>query len=226
MHSLQRRTSGNVMFMILIAVVLLAALTYAVTKSDSGGTAMTQERASVYSDQLASFGLDLKRATENMTRAGISETAISFAHPNLTGYGTPDTTPKNEVFNIAGGGVGYVAPAANVNDGSQWEFTGSSAAPGVGDDATPDLMVVFPHLAEPICRAYNKKAGYALETAIPTDTGDCVYDTTKRYNGTFPTSGINTMDAGTFRSPAPMACVACGSGVSTTYNAYYVLLER
>ncbi|MCB1539237.1 MAG: hypothetical protein H6865_00190 [Rhodospirillales bacterium] len=217
-----RASRGNVLFMILIAIALIAGLTYAITRTENGGDAMSRERADLAADQLAGFALNLKRAAENITRAGYSETQISFASDQLTGYGTPDSNPRAEVFNIAGGGVSYMPPPANVSDGSQWEFTGSTAAPGVGDDATPDLMVVFPHISEAVCRAYNKKAGYDPAGSIPTDSGECVYNTAKRFDGTFPSSGANTMDANTFRVPAPFACVQCGND----YNAYYVLLER
>lgn len=217
-------SSGNVLFMILIAIVLMSALTFAVTRSESGGSNLTREKASLAADQLSAFALDMKRAAENITRLGKSEASISFAHAELTGYGTPDTAPANEVFNIAGGGVGFVSPPANLNNGTQWEFSGFTAAPGVGDNDTADLMVVFPNVPEAFCRAYNRKAGYSETDAIPADTGACLYDTTKRFDGTFTTgSATNTMDAGTFRAtPAPFACVACG----TQYHAYYVLLER
>ncbi len=220
---LKTPSKGNALFMILIAITLIAALTYAITKSDGGSANMTRERASIAADGMAAFAVNLKRAVDNMTRGGISESAISFASASLTGYGMPDTAPRNEVFNIGGGGVSYLDPPQNVNDGSQWEFSGTTAAPGVRDDATPDLMVVFPHLTESVCRAFNRKAGYTDSTPVPTDTGACVYDTGARFSGTFPTTGINTMDAATFRTPAPFACVQCADD---TYNAYYVLLER
>lgn len=219
-----RRSSGNVLFMIMIAIVLIAALTYAITRSDQGTSNLTLEKASIASAQISSMGLDMKRAVENMTRAGTSEAGILFAHTDLTGYGTADSDPEAEIFNIRGGGVAYQDVPAGVNDGSQWEFTGATAAPGVGDDATPDLVMVVPNVKETFCHVFNKKAGYTMDDAIPTDSGACVFDTSARYDGTFATGGgINTMDSGSFRAtPAPYACVACGAN----FHVYYVLLER
>jgi len=221
-----RQQSGNILFMILVAIVLIAALTYAITRGEGGKSSMDREQAAIHAAKIVSFALDVKRAAENMTRSGKSESTISFAESHLTGYGTPDSAPANEVFNIAGGGASYADIPKNINNGAQWEFSGFTAAPNVGDAATPDLMLVLPNVSQAFCIAYNKKAGFADTAAIPDDTSMCLYDTTKRFAGTFATGvDINTMDTSTFPSataPAPAACVACGSA----YHAYYVLLER
>lgn len=222
MRGTSHRSSGNVLFIILIAIALIAALTAVLTRSEQGGSNLTSEKTSIAVSQMSSFALDIKRAVENMTRAGISESAISFAQAKLTGYGTPDTTPKNEVFNIAGGGAGYIDVPEGISNGSQWEFAGFTAAPGVGDEAVPDLMLILPNVNEKFCRTYNKKAGYADSDPIPTDSSACLYDTSKRFNGSFATSGINVMDSSSFRKPAGFACVSCGG----TYHAYYVLMDR
>lgn len=217
------RSSGNVLFLILVAIILFAALTAAITKSNQGSGSLTSEKLNLAADQVGAFGIDVKRAAENIIRNGNSETTISFATADLADYGTPDATPKTEVFNIAGGGVGYLDVPQNINDGSKWEFTGATAIPGVGDNATPDLVMVLPNVTPQFCRAFNQKAGYEAGAAIPTDTSACVFDTGKRFAGSFPTSSINTMDAGTFRAtPAPFACVACGAA----YHVYYTLIER
>jgi len=219
---LSRPSSGNIMFMLLIAIVLFAALSVAITKGNQGSGSMSGEKTNLAADQVASFAVDVKRAVENMTRAGNSEADISFAHAGLTGYGTPGTNPKTEIFGFEGGGVALMDVPENVTEATQWEFTGGTAAPGVGDDAAADLIMVLPNVNEAFCRAFNKKARYQPVDPIPEDTTACVYDTGARYTGTFASSP-NTMDASTFRAtPAPFACVACGSA----YHAYYVLLER
>lgn len=223
MHRNHTRASGNVLFILLIAVVLLAGLTYAITGSQRGGENLGREKESLAAGQLATFGMDIKRAVDNMTRAGKSESTISFAHAALAGYGTPDTTPDAEVFNIAGGGVTFLDVPKGINDGSQWEFYGFSRAPSVGDDAEPDLMLVLPNVTESFCRAYNTRAGYDTAAAIPTDTAACVSNTATRFAGTFASGGgVNPMGVG-FRTPAVAACVQCDG---PSYHAYYVLMER
>ena len=218
------RSRGNILFMLLIAIVLISALTFAITKSNQGSSNLSREKTSLAADQVAGFGMDLRRAVDTMQRNGLSETAIKFSHASLTGYGTPDTTPSAEVFNIAGGGVGYLDVPAGINDGSQWEFYGFTRAPQVGDDATPDLMLVLPNVKPEFCAAFNKKAGYADGVAAPTDSAACLHNTANRFAGTFASGGsINPMDSASFRTPAQFACVACAGPV---YHAYYVLIER
>ncbi len=224
MYTKRTHQSGNILFMLLVAIVLLAGLTYAVTRSEQGGANLSREKTSLAADQIGSFGIDLRRAVDAMTRAGRSESTISFAHASLSGYGTPDTTPDAEVFNISGGGVAYIDVPAGTNNGSQWEVYGFTAAPGMGDEATADLMLVLPNVTEAFCRAFNKKAGYSLDAVIPTDGTACIHNTASRFAGTFASGGaVNTMDTGTFKTPAPFACVACAG---PAYHAYYVLMDR
>ncbi|NBX66082.1 MAG: hypothetical protein EBQ96_03695 [Proteobacteria bacterium] len=224
MRTQSQTTKGNILFMLLVAIVLIAALTYAITRGDQAGGNLTREKTSLAADQVASLGVDLRRAVDAMTRAGRSETTISFAHAAISGYGTPDTTPDAEVFNISGGGVAYIDVPDGVNDGSQWEFYGLTAAPGMGEEANADLMLVLPNVNETFCRAFNKKAGYPDNAAIPTDGAACLHNTSSRFAGAFATGGgVNTMDTATFRTPAPFACVACSG---PAYHVYYVLMDR
>lgn len=223
MLSQHARPMGNILVMILVAIILVAGLTYAISHGERAGSNLSTEKTTLAVDQSINFALDLKRAVENMTRAGKSETSISFASADLPGYGTAGTAPANEVFHIVGGGVSFVRVPANINDGGTWEIYGNTAAPGVGDDDKPDLMLVEPNVSDAYCAAYNKRAGYAVDAVTPTDSGTCIHNTSNLYAGTFATGGaINTMDAGTFRTPAPFACVKCGAA----NHAYYVLLER
>lgn len=218
--------SGNILFMLLIAIMLIGALTFAITKSDKGGGTLDHEQNEIRAAKVVGLAVDLKRAVENMTRAGKSETTISFAQANLANYGTPDTTPANEVFNINGGGVAWVDVPENINDGSKWEFYGFATAPNVGDPAVPDLMLVLPNVTQAFCTAYNTKAGFPASAAIPDESAACPSDTSKRFSGSFASGGaIVTQDTSKFPSATnayPAACVKCG----TSYNAYYVLLER
>lgn len=209
---------GNVLFMLLIAVALLAALTVAVTRSDQGSITLSREQSSLSADKLLSFGADLKRGVEGLLRMGHSESTLSFAHHDLVGYGTPGTNPTREVFHIQGGGVAFVSVPNSINDGHQWEFYGYSSAPGVGDADRPELMLVLPNVTDAFCTAFNQKIG------LDETPDGCVHNTANRFNGTFAATGAaNTLNPAEFsRIPAPYACVRC----STTNQIYYVLSER
>ena len=50
-----RKESGNVLFLILIAVALFAALSYAATKSNQSGTNVTKERTQTEAAQILQY---------------------------------------------------------------------------------------------------------------------------------------------------------------------------
>lgn len=221
------RTRGNILVLLLIGVIVFAALTAVVMQGGNGISNLTRERSQIAVDRTIGFASNLKAAVGGLIQSqNISETAIRFAHPKLNAaYGDITTTPKNQVFSLEGGGVDMVDVPQNVTTvaGQQWEFYANTAVPQVGDDATPDLVMVLPNITESFCRALNQKIGYAATAAIPTDGGTCIYEASAtRFAGSF-SGTVNTMDAATFTfKPAMSACVQCG----TTYHFYQVLLER
>ncbi len=219
---------GNVIFIILIAIALTAALTFAVTRLSGGAQNTQNEQIGMQVDRVIGFAADVKRAVTSVYQNGVMESDISFANSVTTDYGTPDTNAAHEIFNIAGGGADFITVPTNANNGSNFEFYGFSAAPQVGTSEA-DLMVVLPNVTESFCRSVNTRVGYAAGAAIPVNaTGECVNDPTKRFTGSFATgSDINTMDGsgatGFKVKPASYGCVACAGPV---YNFYYVVLER
>lgn len=224
--------SGNILFMILIAISLLAALSYAMSGSMRGGGAgkISKDQTDIKVGKLLTLASDIKTGVNTVYTQGISESDISFAHPQLTGYGTIGSDLLAEIFNESGGGVGFVPVPAGLNDGSQWEFYGHTRAPRVGVNTVADLVAVVPNMTETACRAVNETLGYAETAPIPQDNDAdslCVYTgSTGRFSGTFDNVSPNQMDGGTPSitiMPAPYGCVTCGS---SQYHMYYTLLAR
>lgn len=221
---------GNILFYILLGIVLLGALTVAVRNSGDGLDNIDREDMILKSTQVQRYARDLSLAVSGLIRDGISETDIRFAHPDAaTEYGTITTDPENQVFASEGGKVSYTTPPNGVNDGSLWEFFGTSDIPQIGSDRA-ELIAVLPNVTEAFCYAMNSQLGFAQGT-LPTDdatgtTPDCVMGaSTDRFTGSFLDSTPNTLDETTFsRLPALQACVYCAS--DSTYNYYYVLLAR
>lgn len=225
-----RNTSGNILFMILIAIALLAALTYAMSGSMRGGGNISDDQLRVKVDRLMMLASDIKTGVSTIYSQGVSESDLSFAHPSLTGYGTIGSNNLVEIFNEDGGGVGSPEIPSGLNDGSQMEFYGHTRAPRVGQNTVADLLLVVPNMTESACRAVNMRLGYTEVAPIPQDNdGDslCVYTgATGRFVGTFETVSPNQMDGGTPNMtilPAPFGCVTCES---SQYHMYYTLLER
>ena len=116
-----------------------------------------------------------------------------------------------------------------MNDGSQWEFFGTSDIPQVGS-AKAELLAVLPKVTVEFCESINRQLGFDAGT-LPTDnvngsSPDCVYSAVAadRFVGTF-SAAPNTLDDATFtRLPALQGCVRCAS--SSEYHYFYVLLAR
>lgn len=246
MHTSRYYERGNVLFIILIAVALFAALSYAVSGAGRGGTStIEKDRLKIKASDVLSYGNRIKAAVNTMyTQGGVSEADISFAHPDApSDYGDAldtGTIPLNtQVFVAEGGGITYTPPASVIkvdpSDGFGWEFLATSRAPEVGYDDTADLMAVIPNVNEAFCLAVNDLLGYENDT-IPVDSqadSACVFESGSisgdRFDGSFTASGsANDMGsanyaAQNFRLPADAACVQCGAG---EYHFYMVLIER
>ncbi len=76
------RDSGNVLFLILIAVALFAALAYAVTSSSrSGGGDISKEKASALASQILNHGIAVRTAVTRMTMNGIAPENLDAYSP-------------------------------------------------------------------------------------------------------------------------------------------------
>lgn len=126
------REAGNVIFIILLAIALFAALSYAISRGDRGGGNLDKTRARVVANDIISYGASIASAIEQIRQEGASENEISFAHPLLsTTYGTYDSTPATEVFNPRGGGVSFQIPGGSMASGDPL-FTATNDVRNVG----------------------------------------------------------------------------------------------
>ena len=90
------RERGNALFLILIAVALFAALSYAITQSGRGGGSVSQQTALITAGQVTEQPADVRSATTRMILTGITGTSIVF-----------DTSAsQNNVFDTVTGGGG------------------------------------------------------------------------------------------------------------------------
>lgn len=176
--------SGNVLFLILIAVALFAALTYAITNSTRGvGANTSNETNSTAFSTIQTNIINISQGLQRVRYAnGCSENSISFEHANFPAstmaYGGDDTTYNNpaapldkrcHVFEEAGGGA-YVPKPLPINQGASFSparykiRTGINLA-GIGTTA-PELLLVVGPLKDDLCRYINTKSDV---TGIPLD---------------------------------------------------------
>ncbi len=221
--------SGSIIFYVLLGIVLIGLLTVALRNSGGGLDNIDKEDLILKAGQVQRYAAELARGVSTLLENHISEADIRFAHPDAaTEYGTITTNPGNQVFDVTGGRASYQPAPDGINDGSAWEFFGTSDIPQVGSDK-PELIAVLPHVTQEFCETMNAQLGFTAGTQ-PTDDAAgspaCVMGgSSDRFAGTFDDASPNTLDDTTFsKLPAYQACVLCAS--DNSYNYYYVLMAR
>jgi hypothetical protein len=241
----RRSERGNILFIILIAVVLIGLLTAAIQMtSRPEGSNIDKETLVIRASEVQRYASELERAVNYIMQNGKSESDIRFAHPDASSdYGDlgADADPSDQVFHVSGGGASYRAAPVGINDGSAWEFYGGTHIPGMGTASRAELIAVLPNVTQEFCDKINEING---QSGTPADTGMAVaagpnpggclaigavgrFDDARQFYTT-----INTTDETTFEQdpntaaarPAPQACVACD--LDSANHFYHVLLAR
>ena len=206
---------GNVLFMILIAVGLFAALSYAVSSSFRGGTSsITDEQARIAAGELLRDMQSIKQGYDYLwNQRGCSLDDISFQSLNgdigavtFTDVGN-DGEETCEIFNALGGGATYPNNLASYQDSDsagtalgKFTFLFSGYEPfaeykveGVGTDEN-DHMVILQAVNPAICKAVNKLLDYADFNADIIDAGSVIGDDNTAFEGR--TSGCRSQASG------------------------------
>lgn len=221
-HS-QERERGNALFLILIAVALFAALSYAITQSGRGSGTVDKEQAILSASQITQFPAAV--------RTGVTRMVVSGSALNVIAFDTSSPAGANEVFAPDGGAVVFQAPPPNIGLATAWEFrdilhaTNGYYIKDVGLNTNVTGREVISYLngvALGVCQHINKGLGL---TAGPSDEeggGASAVDFTLNTNTGNATYGATA--ANVFKSAAgePFACVDNG-----TNNVYYhALVEQ
>lgn len=83
-----QKQAGNALFLILIAVALFAALSYAVTQTGRGSGSIGKEQAALYAAQIVSMGNMVKQGVQRMVLMGTPATSIIAGSPDNLYPGT------------------------------------------------------------------------------------------------------------------------------------------
>ena len=102
-------TKGNVLFLILIAVALFAALSYAVTQSSkTGGSNIGKDKAKIIASEIIQYATSVEQAVSRITLMnGCTDTQISFENPIVSGFINPNAPADKRchILHLDGGGV-------------------------------------------------------------------------------------------------------------------------
>ncbi len=228
--------SGFAIFYILIAIVLFAALAYAFSSTlNSSVNNLTKEEARVYAQDTLSYASRLSRGIERvMVRGLCSENDISFylaSNALLAAYKhTPEVADYCKVFHSDGGSITWLTAPKNVNDGSDWVFTGGNRVDGIQSNAAlsgNELIALLPYLDKNICMEINELVGIEnTNDAPPVSSGEF---RTLKYTGDFPTTTIIETTGGE-TSGHETGCFEAtqidGAAAAGTYHFYHVLVAR
>lgn len=226
------REEGNVLFLILIAVALFAALSYAVTSSTRTGGDSKNEGNLITSASITQYPSSVSTSVLRMIISGTGVSELRFNRPE--DFPTLDSDTIG-VFHPSGGGATYIqAPKdAMTNDQpGDWSFNGELEVPDIataGVDGN-DIVAYLIGIKQSICSKINLEHG--LGAAIPVLDSDrsTLYSKQMFDDGAtdylLPTSDVPDIDngAGAFDGQ-PFGCFQNG-GSGGEYVYYHVVVER
>lgn len=209
----RQKEKGNVLFLILIAVALFAALSYVVTQSTRSGGGSTEREKNILSGaQMTQYPTALRTAIIRMVLSGVAAENIKFNAPASFG----SISVNQLVFHPQGGGASYqMGPQelSATNSGQlQWYYNGSFYVPGVGMDTGggQEIIAFLPGISQGICNQVNEELGISLGTCTPDVTG-----------GTIPAAAaddtlVKTQMVNAYTIPTTMTPIQCAGAASPT----------
>ncbi len=244
----QRKTEqGNVLFLILIAVALFAALSYAVTQSTRGGGNADDETSLISSAALTQYPASLKTSVLRMSITdGVGDDVIKFNPPSdisdcetdIAGSAT-GSDATSCVFSSNGGSASYQQAPSNVMAGSTlgtWVFNADNEVQDIGTTvggdspsiASREIIAFLVGISSGICQKINDELGI---TGIPDENAglDITTQLDDTTNGDAPTAGGGTIgDTGVANTAnlngQPFGCFESNS--TGTYVYYHTLSEN
>lgn len=175
----QRKSEqGNVLFLILIAVALFAALSYAVTQSTrSGGGSADRETSILNSAAMTQYPAAMRTSLVRMVLAGTGVQALEFNAPS--DFGALNSTAVGVFHPLGGGAVYQNAQGELMENGQQgtWTFNANFNIPQIGVSDIGDgndIIAFLPGVAQNICDRVNRE--FNLPTAGCTTTAGDIPD--------------------------------------------------
>jgi len=176
--------SGNVLFIILIAVALFAALGFAVSQGNqNSGKTINEEQAGLYATEILEYAQSVANAVGQLRLRGCDETEISFENDIVSGYTNANAPSDNtcHVFHPEGGGLNWKihpaeALASTTAPNDSWAIYISNEIEEVGttinEDESVDLTLFLKNLSLNVCLEINDLVNVQNTSGNPpTDSG-------------------------------------------------------
>ena len=225
--------AGNVLFIILIAVALFAALSYVASTMMRGGTRIGTEKAGIYVSEILTYARSMSEAVRILRISnGCMDDGISFERIPFDGSdanyvnGAAPTDFSCHVFHPSGGGIAQNEMQTEIFETSysgntgygQWAISGSARIIGLGSDSAGDLVLALPYLKKPVCDLLAKRVGQSLP--VPTDSvaGIDITEFSGSYASVSTYEAVDNMTVG---------CLNVTSGGSPRHYTFFsVLISR
>lgn len=205
-----KHQSGNALFLILIAVALFAALSYAITQSGRGGGGIDREQAQITSAQITQFGATVEQAIARMQIVGgTNEAQVEWetdTYETMAGTAlfTAGINPndRGDIDNLLHADGGAVVPLTFDVAADTTGLSGATLRAGhsrliqvaiddVGSD-DPELILVVERLRRDVCIAINNGLGVQNPSGNPPSD-----DSGGGYNYVGAFDNVNMIDAPT-----------------------------
>lgn len=217
------------MFYILIAVALLAALSYAVAMGSRASVQnLTEDRQRLLASEIIEYADTVKRAVQQLRLRGVAFNALEFDDPALTGYANANcTTGDCMIFDPAGGAIIFKSASADaLTAPSSWAFIANNEIELVGtttgDAAGADLLMVQPNVIRDVCVMINDLLDVTNPSGDP--PVDTNFDTTVPFTG----AAAYAQTVGDEASSAPLSgkTAGCFREGAAAYYFYEALIPR
>ena len=179
------KQAGNALFLILIAVALFAALSYAVTQSGRGGGSIDREKISLLTAEFTQWVSEVTFEIQRMSVLdNVSEDGFDFNSP---GHGWVESCSDSSVCALFEQSSGGRVKNLSINDPLFWRVGGGcSGVPtygigpgssalvrmirfeGLGDPNLAEIVLEVRCLSDEVCLEYNRQIGLTSST-IPLD---------------------------------------------------------
>ena len=221
---------GNILFLILLAIILFVALTYAVQNSDRGNKNASDEQNATLAAQFVENASLIENTVQRaMLVNNVPEYGFDFSgeQSNNASNGTC-TSSLCRIYTTKGGAVpplrlpDWASADSNYADARRKPWFQLWNVIGVGTDQ-PDVVIQYGFLTPSFCKAINKAVGaenFDIVTTDPYQPGEAAYSGTQTVMPT-ATAVIGDTNAGIVGRRS--LCINTGG---KGYTFYHVVMAR
>lgn len=167
------KTSGNILFLILIAVALFAALSYAVTQTTQGSGSVSKDKTKLLAARMLNHISEIQRGIQHMRLINrCSDTQLSFESAQQGGFSTHYVNPsapadkRCHLYDPNGGAVTFEKIPDDPNGfdlaehgwGGFYHFSGYVKFYEIGSEEA-ELVLHLPHIYDDLCMEIAKGLG-------------------------------------------------------------------